>query len=209
MRRLLLRLSLLVRPVTPSHLRTLGRTIAPLALVALFAQTAHATSFLPVTFDDLIAQSDVIFVGEVADVRPFTLQTREGTIVKTRVTFRVTDPLSGDSSIVQVLDFLGGEADGVGLRVSGMPTFTVGDRRIVFARHDQTINPIVGFTQGLMRVTRDVNGVDRVQTLEGAPLVQPESIGGPLAIQRAPMTPMRLDDFRVRIRQAWAARRQQ
>ena len=196
------------------HLRTIGRTIALFALFALLAlfapPIAHATTFLPVTFDDLIAQSDVIFVGEVADVHPFTLQTREGTIVKTRVTFRVTDPLSGDASIVQVFDFLGGEADGVGLRISGMPTFTVGDRRIVFARHDQSINPIVGFTQGLMRVTRDTSGVERVQTLEGAPIVQPDSIGAPLMIQRAPMSPpgeaLRLDDFRTRIRQAWAAK---
>ena len=177
-----------------------------IACVAFVVPAARATTFLPVTFDDLISQSDVIFVGEVADVHPYTLQTREGTIVKTRVTFRVTDPLSGDSSIVQVLDFLGGEADGVGLRVSGMPAFTVGDRRIVFARRDQSINPIVGFTQGLMKVTRDASGVERVQTLEGAPIMQPDSIGTPLTIQRAPMTPMRLDDFRSRIRQAWAAK---
>ena len=188
------------------HLRTFGRTIALVALFALSAPTVHATTFLPVTFDDLIAQSDVIFVGEVADVHPFTLQTREGTIVKTRVTFRVTDPLSGDQSIVQVLDFLGGEADGIGLRISGMPTFTVGDRRIVFARHDQSINPIVGFTQGLMRVAPDTSGVDRVQTLEGTPILQPESIGSVLSIQRAPMTPMRLADFRDRVKQAWAAK---
>ena len=87
---------------------------------------ANATTFLPVTFNDLIGQSDVIFVGEVADVHPFAVRTREGTIVKTRVTFRVTDPLSGDPSIVEVFDFLGGEADGIGLTISGMPTFAVG-----------------------------------------------------------------------------------
>jgi hypothetical protein len=162
MRRSLLRLSVLV-----------------CAVAAVVPTRAHATTFLPVTFDDLIAESDVIFVGEVVDVHAYTMQTREGTIVKTRVTFRVTDPLSGDNSLVQVLDFLGGEADGVGLRVSGMPTFTVGDRRIVFARRDQSINPIVGFTQGLMNVTRDGSGTDRVQT-------------------------MRLDDLRERVRQAWA-----
>ena len=64
-----------------------------------------------------------------------------------------------------------------------------------------------------MKVTRDVGGVERVQTLQGAPIMQPESIGSPLTIQRAPMSPpkeaLRLDDFRSRIRQAWAAKRVQ
>ena len=54
------------------------------------------------------------------------------------------------------------------MRVAGMPTFAVGDRRVVFARRDRSINPIVGFTQGLMKVTRDAGGVDRVLTIEGA-----------------------------------------
>jgi hypothetical protein len=66
------------------------------------------------------------------------------------------------------------------MTVAGMPTFTVGDRRVVFARRDRSINPIVGFTQGLMKVAPDVNGIDRVTTLEGLPVA-------------------RLSDFRARI----------
>ena len=68
------------------------------------------------------------------------------------------------------------------MKVAGMPTFTVGDRRLVFARRDGSINPIVGFTQGLMKVTRDAAGIDRVLTLEGVPV-------------------SRLSDFRTRITQ--------
>ena len=59
---------------------------------------------------------------------------------------------------------------------------TVMDRRLVFARRDGSINPIVGFAQGLMKVTRDAAGIDRVLTLEGAPI-------------------SRLSDFRTRITQ--------
>ena len=127
-----------------------------------------ATSFEPLTFNDLVTQADVIFVGDVVDVRPYTVQTRERTIVKTRVTFSVSDPLYGTSSIVEVFDFLGGETEELGMRVAGMPTFAIGDRRVVFARRERSINPIVGFTQGLMKVTRDAGGVDRVLTIEGA-----------------------------------------
>jgi len=138
------------------------------ALAAAAPAAVRATSFEPLTFNDLVTQADVIFVGDVVDVRPYTVQTRERTIVKTRVTFSVSDPLYGTSSIVEVFDFLGGETAELGMRVAGMPTFTVGDRRVVFARRDRSINPIVGFTQGLMKVTRDAGGVDRVLTIEGA-----------------------------------------
>ena len=138
------------------------------ALAAAAPAAVRATSFEPLTFNDLVTQADVIFIGDVVDVRPYTVQTRERTIVKTRVTFSVSDPLYGTSSIVEVFDFLGGETAELGMRVAGMPTFAVGDRRVVFARRDRSINPIVGFTQGLMKVTRDAGGVDRVLTLEGA-----------------------------------------
>ena len=138
------------------------------ALAAAAPAAVRATSFEPLTFNDLVTQADVIFVGDVVDVRPYTVQTRERTIVKTRVTFSVSDPLYGTSSIVEVFDFLGGETAELGMRVAGMPTFTVGDRRVVFARRDRSINPIVGFTQGLMKVTRDAGGVERVLTIEGA-----------------------------------------
>jgi hypothetical protein len=157
-----------------------------LVLVCAFAAAApaavRATSFEPLTFNDLVTQADVIFVGDVVDVRPYTVQTRERTIVKTRVTFSIADPLYGTSSLVEVFDFLGGETQELGMKVAGMPTFVVGDRRVVFAHRDRSINPIVGFTQGLMKVTRDAGGIDRVLTIEGAPVA-------------------RLSDFRTRINQ--------
>jgi len=149
------------------RLVVLACSIAAVAVVPV-----RATTFEPVTFNDMVAQADVIFVGDVVDVRPFTVQTRERTIVKTRVTFSVSDPLYGTSSLVEVFDFLGGETADLGMKVEGMPTFAVGDRRVVFARRDRSINPIVGFTQGLMKVSRDAGGIDRVLTLEGAPIAR-------------------------------------
>ena len=150
------------------------------ALGVAAAAQLGATSFEPLTFDDLVTQSDVIFVGNVVDVHPYTLQVRGHTIVKTRVTFRVDDPLYGTTSLVEVFDFLGGETPDLGMAVAGMPTFAVGDRRVVFARRERSINPIVGFTQGLLKVASDLNGVERVTTLAGAPMA-------------------RLSDFRARI----------
>lgn len=166
-----------------------------------------ATTYPPVTFDELVARADVIFVGEVADVRPYPLETRDGTIVKTRVVFRVQDPVFGTTSALEVLEFLGGEWGDIGMAVAGMPRFTIGDRRIVFARRERSINPIVGFTQGLLRIARDGNGIDRVSTLDGVPVTAAASIGTrALLPSAAPVVPMRLSDFRTQIARALGAR---
>ena len=180
-----------------------------LAVVVAFATVfcgeifVGATTYLPVSFDDLVTRADVIFIGEVTDVRPFLLETPDGTIIKTRVIFRVADPLSGTTSLLEVFDFLGGEWGGLGMEVSDMPKFAVGDRRVVFASREQSMNPIVGFTQGLLQIRRDSDGVDRVFTLGGAPLGRPESIGvrSP-AVSPSPTSPMLLTDFRDRISRA-------
>src|SRR5438552_11419634 len=97
-----------------------------LLAVWLASVSVEATSYLPVTFDDLVKQADVIFVGDVVDARAFTLRTRRNTLVKTRVTFRVSDPLYGTTSIVEAFDFIVGEADGIGMVVAGMQAFHVG-----------------------------------------------------------------------------------
>jgi hypothetical protein len=181
-----------------------------IATVAVcYEMSASATSYPPVTFNELVTRADVIFVGDVTDVRPMSVTSRAGTLIKTRVTFRVWDPLWGTTRAVETFDFLGGELGGVDLVVSEMPTFTVGDRRVVFARRERSINPIVGFTQGILRITPDDAGVDRVWTLEGEPLLRPENIGvARPPVSTAPTAPMRLSDFRDRISRALEARRQ-
>ena len=186
----------------------LGRCVTAFALILAGIAPAGATSYAPVTFSELVARADVIFIGEVVDVRPFPLRTREGTVIKTRVIFRVSDPISGTSSALEVLDFFGGEWGGIGMAIADMPRFAVGDRRVVFARREQSINPIVGFTQGLLQIRRDAGGVDRVLTLGGAPLAQPESIGASAPVRGSVQAaPMRLTELRTRISQALAAPR--
>ena len=183
------------------------RMVLAALVVASCAVPARATTYAPVTFNDLITRADVIFSGEVIDVRPFPLETRDGTIIKTRVIFRVSDPMFGTAATLEVFDFLGGEWGGVGMAIAGMPEFAVGDRRVVFARRERSINPIVGFTQGLLQISRDAGGVDRILTLDGAPVARPESIGSARTVTVVPAAPMRLSDFRNRITRALAEAR--
>lgn len=167
-----------------------------------------ATTYPPVTFNDLVTRADVIFIGEVIDVRPFPVDAREGTIVKTRVVFRLSDPLWGTAAALEVFEFFGGEWGGIGMAIAEMPKCAVGDRRVVFARRERSINPIVGFKQGLLQIARDPSGVDRVLTAEGMPLASPQSIGAPAASASiTTIAPMRLSDFRDRITRVLAEAR--
>ena len=183
-------------------------SILAFAAVLFGEIAASATTYEPVTFNELVTRADVIFIGEVTDVRPFPLDTPDGTIIKTRVIFRVSDPIWGTTNILEVFDFFGGEFGGVGMAIAGMPEFAVGDRRVVFARRDRSINPIVGFTQGLLQIRRDSGGVDRVFTLGGVPLGNPESIGAQApAVSVTSISPMPLSAFRDRISRALAEAR--
>lgn len=175
-----------------------------LGLVVCCRAGLGATSYEAVTFNDLVERADVIFVGQVVDVRSYPLEIRGETVIKTRVTFSVSDPLSGGGGLVEVLDFLGGEWNGVGMKIVGMPEFAIGDRRVVFARRDNSVNPIVGFTQGLLRVQRDDAGVDRVFTSDRQPLARVENMG--VASPSVAQAAMRMSDFRDRITRALATR---
>lgn len=188
----------------------MSRLLVSLVALAMCCEVSTgATSYEAVTFAELIARADVIFIGEVLDVRPFPLETRDGQIIKTRVVFRVSDPLWGTTSTIEIFEFLGGELNGIEMDVVDMPKFAVGDRRVVFARRERSINPIVGFAQGLLQVTRDASGVDRILTLEGSPLATPESIGRASApgVSLTSVQPMSLSDLRASIRRALEARR--
>jgi hypothetical protein len=183
------------------------RVLVGFAVAVCTAAVANATTYAPVTFDELVTRAEVIFAGEVVDVRPYALETRDGTVIKTRVIFRVQDPMLGTSAALEVFEFLGGEVGDVGMAVAGMPRFTVGDRRMVFARRDRSINPIVGFTQGLLQIRRDSSGVDRVLTLDGMPIAATASFGSRAPLLSAtPVVPMRLSDFRSQVVRVLGAR---
>ncbi|MDO8793021.1 MAG: hypothetical protein Q7J25_00190 [Vicinamibacterales bacterium] len=181
----------------------LDRRRACLLLVSLLAlgaiERVTATSYEAVSFNDLLAKADMIFVGDVLDVRPFAVGTRDGTVIMTRVTFVVRDRLWGTSSPLEILEFMGGELGDIGQKVAEMPTFKLGDRRVVFAKRERSINPIVGFTQGLMRITRDDAGLDVIQTSTGEPLARTEDIGRPRGTGVRESRPMALSSFRERI----------
>ena len=190
-----------------SRLRTVIGFVCLAWVSGLAVPTVQATSYVPVSFQDLVTTADVIFVGDVLNVQPFTVATPEGPLVKTRVTFVVRDALWGTTATLETFEFLGGEVGKLGMRVAEMPVFQPGDRRVVFARRGASINPIVGFTQGLMRVSREAFGADVVQTNEGQPLARTQDIGRPEAARLRRERAMPLSTLRAQIVDALRERR--
>ena len=76
----------------------------------------------------------------------------------------------------------GGEVDGIGQRVNGFPTFSPGDRVVLFLHKTDAGYRVVGLSQGVFEPQKN-NGVETlVQRLEGL-----HFIGGqkaPLQIER-------------------------
>jgi hypothetical protein len=160
------------------------RLVSSLVLCSVVSATLGAASYPPLAFRELVARADMIFVGDVDDVRPVRVNTREGPIVVTRVLFRVIDPIVASSSRFETLEFFGGQMDGITVGIYGMPRFAIGDRHVVFARREHSINPVVGFTQGLLRVRPDHSRVSRVFTFDGTPVPSPSTRVQPDELRR-------------------------
>jgi len=183
-----------------TRIRT-GRLLRPIYVLALacvaLSPRLFATSYPTFTFDELVARADVIFVGDVVDVRPFVTTYRGETIVKTRVVFSVRDAVWGTTSSLEILEFLGGEVGDLRFEIAEMPHFVVGERRVMFSYRKRSINPVVGFVQGALRVQPDAAGVERVLSLERIPVARVEQIGRPRTLSAEPA--MSLRDLRARI----------
>lgn len=188
------------------------RRLLPLTVVCtlLAAGIAHSTTVIPPSFDALVSDAGIIFVGEVMNTRSDWESTPNGRAIITVVTFRVEDVWKGRVGAVTQLEFLGGAIGEIGMKVEGMPTFRLGQRDVLFVSTDtHAVSPLVGFMHGRLRVERDTaSGVDRVRTYDG------RALGGvaQLGPQRAPaslasVTPMRLTDLEAAVRsRAGAAR---
>ncbi len=142
------------------------RLASALLAAALFGVPASATTYLHMTPQAMLAKASLVFVGTVAEVRV----TNDVGTPWTHVRFNVDTALAGvpvgaDGKARQPVElaFLGGTVPGgPALTVSGMPQFESGEKVLVFA-YDQTYaSPIVGFRQGLWRITpaglRDEDG---------------------------------------------------
>lgn len=136
--------------------RALAALLA-LGLGVAVAPPARATVVVAKDFAALCSEAELIFVGTVASTESRWSDPQRQAI-ETMVTFTDLTWLRGGPRARVELRFAGGELDGLREAVAGVPQFSVGERRVVFARAGHFVSPIVGFNQGLFRVVDGAGG---------------------------------------------------
>jgi len=149
-----------------------------LAGLNISLRTAQATTVIPPTFDELVAQAEVIFQGDVTDVKSQWVGEGAQRHIVSYVTFKVEDALKGTPGQSYTIRMLGGTVDGETMGVSDAPKFKVGDKDILFVQNNGSqFVPLVGIMHGRFHVKRDQAGQEVVSNNEDEPVKNVARIG--------------------------------
>lgn len=169
----------------------------PLVVAAAIcvALTAHATVLVPLDTRALTERAERIVLGTVES--KVARWSDDHQAIYTDVTIRVTRAYKGAVKPGErvVVRREGGVVDGMGMRVYGAATFTVGEEVVVFMETRGNAMWTVGMTQGKLRVTVGADGVKQVARALGDVAFTQKS-----AATQALAQPRRLDDFEREVR---------
>jgi hypothetical protein len=153
------------------------RLLIPTACL-IIAGMSLATTVIPPSFDELVSRAEMIFQGQVTDVR--SEWTGEGAQrhIMSYVTLKVEDSFKGNPGSTVTLRMLGGTVGDETMEVTDAPKFKVGDRDILFVENNGTqFVPLVGIMHGRFRVKKDAGGQDAVFTNDDSPLSDVTQLG--------------------------------
>jgi len=151
----------------------------PLALIGFALARITATTVIPPTFEQLVQQAELIFEGTVTEVKSVWEGEGAQRHIDTYVTLQVADSVKGDAGSSYTIRLLGGTVGDETMMVTDTPTFSVGDREILFVEHnfDQFV-PLVGISHGRFHVQSDKEtGRDMVVNGEGEPVRDVTKLG--------------------------------
>lgn len=179
------------------HIRQIG-----LVLLAALAVTGTAAGqVIPMSFAEITEAADTIVVAEAIDSRAAWVTTGASRAIITRVTFRVTDTLKGLDRILLPLEFRGGRIGDVSYEVSGVPTFELGDRAVLFVLATRAASPIVGHMQGRFPINTAPDDIEYVTLSDRRAFSSVGQIGSPVVVSPAAIPTMTLAAFRNAIDQ--------
>ncbi|HEX9105267.1 MAG TPA: hypothetical protein VF997_23815 [Polyangia bacterium] len=156
---------------------------------------ARATVMVPLDTRALADRAERIVLGTVESQVSRWSDDRQA--IYTDVTLRVTRTYKGAVKPGErvVVRREGGVVDGMGMRVYGAASFTVGEEVVVFLETRGNATWTVGMTQGKLRVTVGADGVKQVAPALGDVAFTQKSAATQMLAQ-----PRRLDDFEREVR---------
>lgn len=170
-------------------------------LAALWASPSEASIVQAMDLDELVEQSDRILLGRVVFSESFE---KPNGMIGTWHRIEVERDIRGNAphEAEVIIETLGGQIGDIGMRVEGEPSFSIGERVVVFAsgRGSYTAFRPVGMGQGVMRV-RAENGVDTVSQPRHGLLLMRRNAQGSLEKSAGALNGSeRLDVFLSRVR---------
>lgn len=141
----------------------------------IIASPANGSIVQALSLSELVAQSDRIVVGRVVLAEAF--QRHDGTIA---TWYRIeverelrTDAPTRDEEPEVIVQVMGGVIGDLGMRVEGEPSFSEGERAVIFMKEgSQLAFRPVGMAQGVMRIRLEDGDESVVQSREGLLLVR-------------------------------------
>lgn len=168
--------------------------------IVLVSTTALAgAQIIPMDFPAIVAAADTIVVAEAIDSRSEWVTTGQSRVIVTRITFRVAETLKGTERLLLPLEFLGGTVGNVRQDVSGVPTFDIGDRAVLFVTGTRAASPIVGHSQGRFPINVAPDGTEYVTLPDKRAFSAVNQIGSPITVSPAVIPTMTLPNFVTQI----------
>ncbi len=167
------------------------------AMLALAGSTA--AQVIPMSFAEMLSAADTVVVAEAIDSRAEWVTTGPNRAIVTRVTFRVTATFKGTERLLLPLEFLGGTVGNIRQQVSGVPTFDLGDRAVLFVSGELAASPIVGHMQGRFPINTAPDGTDYVTLHDRRAFSAVNQVGAPVTVSPVAIPTMTLAAFGAEI----------
>ena len=143
------------------------RSASVLFVISLFVASVHATTVVPLSFEQLVSESSAVVYGRVSDVR--SQWTEDRRFIESVVSIEVIKGMKGAAGETLAFTVPGGQVGRYLNVIPGAPTFATGDLAVFFlTAHGPRLPVTTGLTQGIYRVQRDA--------ASGAMLVMPPAI---------------------------------
>jgi len=181
-------------------------------LALAWANSAQATTVIPMYLDDLTAESQTVVHGTVVASRTEWDENRR--MIYTIYTIAPMEYMKGNLGPTFELREPGGERDGIGMSVAGVPQFSAGQEAVLFVWTDREgRHQVTAFEQGAVEITTDrqtgVKKARRAIPLGSARATPAAASAVPstvLAQQAAPETSRSLPQLFQQIRSSVATR---
>lgn len=154
------------------------RSLFLMSCAGLALVSAHATTVIAPTFDQLVKDAEFIFQGTVTETRSEWMGEGAQRHIVSFVTFRVEDAIKGAAGPSYTIRMLGGTIGNETQEVADAPRFKVGDRDILFVeKNNSQFIPLVGIMHGRFRLQTDAAGREIVAKDNGASLANVSKLG--------------------------------